>query len=199
MIKKKLTPCLHVGLVVIRKEEVPDLSPLHLGRRPARALPAEKLGRSRPVDPRLGVVVGNVAHELAREALVVAQGLARVKVAAAPVAGEGGGAGAAVLLDNVLAQLGKLWKVGHGARVVLADVEAGGVAAAKGAREAEVLVGLAGRWPGPFRGKAAGGGPVVVVLGVTGGVAAAAAAVGAGLFAFAVGGRVGAGVAGEGA
>ena len=117
----------HEVVVVFREDNVPNLPPLHLGRRPAGPLAAQQLGGRRPVDARLRVVIRNVTHLLTRQPLVVMQLTASRKVAVAAAAHKGRGVVALVLLDNVLAQLGKLGEEGHGARVVVAHVEPPGI------------------------------------------------------------------------
>lgn len=86
-------------------------------------------------------MVRDVAHLLLGQSLMIPQLLARDEVAAAPIADKEGGVFALVLLDDVLPgtckcvielgsdagnlpEFSKLGEVGHGAAVMISDVEA---------------------------------------------------------------------------
>lgn len=89
-------------IIIVREEDAPNLPPLHFGRGATRSFATEKLRSSRAIDTRLGVIVGNLAHQLPRQTLVISQFFARWEVPIASIADEGRGVIPLVLLHNVL-------------------------------------------------------------------------------------------------
>jgi hypothetical protein len=89
-------------VLIVWKENVPNLLPLCLGRSAADPFARQQLDRGSSVHARLGIVVQNVAHHLLRQALVIAKLFAGVEIAVASVANERGRVISFVLFDNVL-------------------------------------------------------------------------------------------------
>lgn len=89
-------------VLVVGKENVPNLLPLGLGGGATGPFARQELDGRGSVHARLRVVVHNVAHHLLGQPLVVAQLFARMEIAVASVADEGGRVVSLVLFDNVL-------------------------------------------------------------------------------------------------
>ena len=75
-------------VIIIREENVPNLSPLNLRRRTTCPLPTQQLGRRRPINAILSIVVSDIAHQLLWQALMVTKFFATRKVAGASIAHE---------------------------------------------------------------------------------------------------------------
>ena len=89
-------------VLIVWKEDVPNLFPLCLGGSATDPLAGQQLDRGSSIHPRLGIVIQNVAHHLLGQTLVISKLFAGVKITVASVANECGRVVSFVLFDNVL-------------------------------------------------------------------------------------------------
>lgn len=93
-------------IMVVGEEEIPDLFPLHIGSHTACPFPGQQLRHRGAVDAGFWVMIGNVAHLLPGQPLVISEVLLARKVSVAAIADKGRGIVPLVLLDNVLPSFG---------------------------------------------------------------------------------------------